>query len=96
MTTETTVSQELLSADEIAMMADCRRALKETVKRATRLSYDQRVKDAAILSEDTPGAFYIGILARALEQAESALFQAMNVAHNYCKVEVPDDDMYAR
>lgn len=93
-TTETpSIAAELLTEEEIAVLADCRRTLKEIIKRDTNLSYDPRVKQGV---GSKPSGTDMGRLLAMLDHAENSIFMAMSVAHAYCGVQIADDEMYAR
>jgi len=91
-TVQTTVSQEILSEEEISVLADARRTLKDIIKRVEKLHYDPRVKSAGIGDVD---GYRIGRIVESLDTAEHAVFAAMNTASTFGGVEMDYNSLHA-
>jgi hypothetical protein len=91
--TSTIAQDEIISDDEVMILNAARTLAAELVKRARKLSYDDRVEERSVGS-DTPSAFDFGMLVSHYEDIDAAVFQALNVTRCYGKVNLTDAQVH--
>lgn len=75
----------MLSKDEIQVLNTARMVLLDTQKEASRLSI-----------VDPDKGYGYGILMTTADHGQTAIFNVLNKARAYCKVEITDDEIHMR